>query len=427
MSVFDVKESLAFAWDAAGAVRAVRVRREPDGRLHLLATATAADGSLAANLAAVREQIQPQEGELILGGGNLAGLVCFEHDFPRMASGELPQAVGFELPRRVPLAPEELHFGWRILPAAPGIAEGNMRVRVAAIPVRDWDQLLGEIAASGWRMDVLLSPWLAIDPLLSELPEVSLPGMDEGFGFRREPDASGGRRVMVAAAPAVSDPAEVLGMLGYNVTELPSEMSREQLDRWLPVCLLAAYGLSPAASRDRAGMLPLPHELQPVRFRTQRTIFMGIAALVVILVLAYLGRLSAEARGEYRALSRERRETLLQIQEFDQRNRAMEPVDSVICELAKVENGIGEMLYCLHQLTTRIPQTMSLFQLNSRGNLIELNLRMTGDGDDKLAELEAAGCFTVSNRQTRRNPDGTANVFLRLTYRSPSRPERSAR
>lgn len=418
MAVFDFKDCVAFSWDATAAVRAVRLRRGADGRLQVQAIAKADQGSFGANLIAVREAIAPLEGEVIIAGGNLPGAVCFDHDFPAMSLADLPQAIGFELPRRIPLPAEELRYSWRAL---PGDAGGSLRIRILALSLRDWDQFLVELAASGWRIDAMVSPWMAVDPLLGAHAEVAIPGLDEGFVFGRDPDGAG-KRVMALGGPMTEfDPPAVLAELGVESSTAPAALRTSvdgDAEHWLSAVLLAAYGLSPAWSRDRAGLLSLPGDLHPVRFQLQRAAFMVIAGLTILFALALVGRLALEARREFNALAKERQETLRQVQEFEVRNRAMEPVDAVICELGQVDPGIAEMLACFQQLTVRIPETMSLIQFNSRGNIVELNLRLAGDGDEKLAELESGGRFVISHRQTRRNTDGTNNVFLRLTDQS---------
>jgi Tfp pilus assembly protein PilN len=415
MAIFESRTCVAFGWDAVGAVRAVRLRRENDGRLRVLAAVLAADGGFGENLAAARQAVQPAENELVLAGGNLAGAILFEHDFPRLGQGDLTQAIAYELPRQAPIAAEELICSWRQVPGSP---EGRMRLRILAIQLRDWNQLLADLADAGIRADAVVSPWMTVDPLLAEAEAVLLPGLDEDFALRRQAEADG-QRTMVLGGPPPPSVDETAAAIGLEVTSLPGVFRGDDGGHWLAPALIAAYGVGPCWRRDRPGLLPLPGELHPVRFQAQRTLFAIVLALAAVLALAFVVRLALDARRTHRALVRERQETLRQVQEFDVRNRAMEPVDAVIREFAEASPGVADMLFCLHHFTTRIPKSMSLTQLNSRGTSFDLNLRTTSDQDDKLAALESGGAFQTRHLQKRRNTDGSVNIFLKLTYRPP--------
>jgi Tfp pilus assembly protein PilN len=422
MAIFESRTCVAFTWDGLGTVRAVRLHREGDGRLRVLSAVAAAEGAFVENLAAVHQSIQPAEGELVLAGGNLSGAICFEHDFPRMGSADLQEAILYEMPRQAPLAAEELLCSWRSL---PGADNQRMRIRILALQRKDWDQLLGDLAAAKLRVDAVMSPWLVIDPLLGAEDAVRLPGMDEGFVLRRDPEAAGLRRMFLDAAASAPATEATAAAIGIETTSLPGAFRDADGAHWLTAALLAAYGVGPNWHRDRPGLLPLPTDLQPVRFQLHRTIFSVLMTLAALLTLVFVVRLAVEARREHRALVRERQATLRQIQEFDARNRAMEPVDTVIQGLAAVDIGVGDMLFCLHHFTTRIPKDMSLTQLNSRGNNFEMNLRTVSDKDDKLSGLEIGNWFKTRNLQKRRNTDGSVNIFLKLNYTPPWRQEKS--
>jgi len=415
MAIFESRTCVAFGWDAMGAVRAVRLRRENDGRLRVLAAERADGGGLMDNLAAARQALRPAENELVLAGGNMAGAILFEHDFPRMGVPDLEEAIAYELPRQAPIAAEELICSWRPLAGAP---EGRMRIRVLAVQLRDWNQLLADLADAGIRTDAVISPWMAIDPLLAESDAVVLPGLDEDFRLCRDPEADGRRAMVLGGMPPPPVDATAAA-LGLEVASLPGAFRGDDGAHWLAPALIAAYGVGPCWRRDRPGLLPLPGELHPVRFQAQRSLFAVVLALAAVLALAFVVRLALDARRTHRALLRERQETLRQVQEFEVRNRAMEPVDAVIREFAEAPPGVADMLFCLHHFTTRIPKSMSLTQLNSRGTSFDLNLRTTLDQDDKLAALESGGAFTTRHLQKRRNTDGSVNIFLKLTYQPP--------
>jgi Tfp pilus assembly protein PilN len=222
---------------------------------------------------------------LVVAGAADAACGLAEVEVPALKATELRGALGFELSRNCPLPPDLVVWGYRVLPAAKGT---RLPVRLFFLRQTAWEQWLE--AVGGLKLDAIMPPQAALDPILSG-SKLTLP-VAGGGRFLFVPNDKNGR----APTPATDGDDDAFGggaePLAWDCLQPGplAQLPAEQQAGFTAALLLGAYGVSATFQDDRSGGLPVPYNLQPRRNRLNRSLAVVLVFLAVILGVVGLWR-----------------------------------------------------------------------------------------------------------------------------------------
>ncbi|MBN1863792.1 MAG: hypothetical protein JW808_02705 [Victivallales bacterium] len=415
MGLLEQHECVSIYWTPDGSVHGVRAAKSKT-KLEV-AGSTVAHGvkeELFHTASGAISVLTTPSTQLIVAGGNIPGSVCFDLSVPPMNDSDIRQAIHYELPRQVPCNPSEMVFGYRIIRAG-SVGEGSkMLLRIFAILKADWNALITELSAAGIRIDAFMHPYQLVDPLLSEQEVFYMPDIDPDFMYSK--DADSGIRQMVKMEVKSLDispsPDTVCKALNFST---PETIAQKDLGRFMPAMILAAYALGPDFADKRNTRVLLPPEIVPERFRMLKMSFFILLAVFVLMLLSLGARHWWDSWSRMQSLLAEKNKVVKQIKEIREQNSRMAELDQAIVKLAESESGISSPAAYLHELSKIIPKDAWVIHVSTRGNAMDISLRASSDKRSAiLPSLNNSNLFKAKNSYTRRNSDGSENIYINL-------------
>ncbi len=322
--------------------------------------------------------------------------------FFRFASIELSpkarrEALGFELPQRLPVVPDDCHFQFF---ANDADAEGNVPVNVYAIPGVSLELPAAMLTQAGGKADEFLYPLLAIR---EGDPAMDLPRIDPDFGF-----ADGEWR----QSPKNPN-SEAWAAIFRSEFQFPAEgnfRSEEFME-----CLLAARLIvTPTFRQQEKALALLPSTLRPRRFRNQLRI---TALLVALLALNYLWMAAGGWRSnysEYSQLADERDRLKTENTQLNSRLKAQEKEQRELSRVVNLRAGEPDVLAKLAALTAILPSNVLVSSLRWSESSLDLMLQSEAENLDLPALLRRLPYWKVSQLQQRRMGDTVTMITLKL-------------
>ena len=419
MGLLEYQECLALYWTKTGSVYGVRVNIK-NQKLQVLNTAAfeIGDGSFSVAFSQAIEQLIQPTTHLIVAGGNLAGSVCFDITVPQMGLSDIKQAIQYELPRHMPCDPTEISFGYRIIKDPSRQEESSrMLIRVFAVLKKDWNELVTEFTSSEIRIDAFLSPQQVLEPLLADVDEFYIPDVDEEFSYIRNEDLHKRQMVEVEHSPdlkIIPDVSELQKKLNYDQVQGVKE---EDLEHFITPMLLAAYGLSEDFREGKNHLIALPREMVPERFRRLRISFFLFLIISILMIFGLGGRYWWDSWSKLNSIKVEHEKIDSQISRLQETSSKLDEIEKLIVELEEAEVGNNRMAKSLHLLSRIIPKDMWLAHFSTRGRSMDISVKAPSGKQSKLVTLlNKTGVFKVVNSYTRRNSDGTENIYIHLEF-----------
>lgn len=432
MSFLSIDECLACAWSASGALRLVRVKKVGDHLELLDFSSSTADGdeSIARPMSALTQKMLTSTTHLVVAGGEFDKSVCFDLLMPRMPMSDIKQALSYELPRYLPVDCSRMVIGYRLVPQDSETGESDkLHIRVFAIAGEVWNELLTDLANFGMRVDHLVSPYLALDPLLSDVKEVSFSLFDGNEMFVKAGDSSLRKMIVLPPEEHPEDEADessneevdvILDSLGYDQQRLLELFGPKDIKSYVPALLLAAFALAPEFQENKNFFPPLPRQLKPERFRKLRLLSIVLMVLMVLLTSSILSLNLWETWSHTNALRNEYKAVQDKNIVLKQEIAAMEPMENDLFDkLSTAEVGIGNMSQVVHKLCLVIPKRVWLLHFSSRDSKIDISARApAGSQSSLMTALNRSGVFKTKSSYTRRNSDGTENIYIHMLMNS---------
>ncbi len=423
MNFLEYKECIVIAWDCVRKVRCLKLKSGREGRLFVKGGVSADGGeNLTAAMLEVLRKIRPQEHQLVILTGPIPGTVCAEFMVPQLSESDILPAAQYELSRFLPCGADDIVTGFRVIPSE-GQPQGKMRVRTCSVLLKEWLELVSDIRNSGIKVDAIVHPFMAVDPLFGDLGVLYLKDVEPGFAYSLG-EADSSRRVLRAELfPELDSHAASLKTKLQEIYTYDSEAfpSGELFDEYLTPLLVGAYGLSHEFDKDRSFLLPLPKELLPERFRGLRILFLLLTVIGAGLLLGIWGRNLWENHQRLLAIEKERKLVEQRILELKKDNISNKKFDEIIGKIKEVEPELGnhEIIYCLHELNRIVPMDMWMTNFNARRDAVEATFSGGADSKEEI-DFKRSKMFAKPEINKRRNPDGSVNVYVRLHYMSPA-------
>ncbi len=362
-----------------------------------------------ARLLAVCNTLDPGESNRIILASRFEGAICIELNLPKLPPAEMQKALGFELPRHIPVPIEELAWTYRIVGEIPGETKNPTlsKVRILAVSRKSWDSTVAGIASSEIKADAATHP-LMVFSSLPDNPEFMLDDPDELLKLF----PGGGDSAK--AGDAVLN-AKFAGLEGFG------NLSVKQKAGLLVCLLIGEFIMRGTASPESLNIAPLPDTVRPQRFRA----FRYSAAVLFVFILMFgtvlIARSWWDARARYSRIIVEKQRIASKINEFKQERFRNKKIDELIRKIDETEPGNSEIIQCLQTLSQKLPSSMWITMFSTKDDDIDLTICTTKDKDAQadLSKLSGIPIFSsFSIRSTRRDSDGTLTIFVHIVYQS---------
>jgi len=428
MSLFSRKSSVGLTWTREGACFGVRLRRGAGAvRLEDVWTVVPGeDGRLPQVLAEGADRLNAAEAGAVVVGPASPEAAFVDLNMPPLPPDDLRRAVEFELPRHVPVAPEAVLWGYRVLPSS----NGNQRsVRLITMRESNWAAWVEVASRISTGTDAIIPPAAVVDPILEDRPvPVPSPAKDAVFVLVPRQHGNGREIVLVSrdSETAVSALEGVLGMDGLDVGAL-ADMPSDQRLHFVSAVLLALYGLSRSLDADRRTCPAPPYELRPRRNRSSRV----LAAVLAIYVAGAVGVLGA--RWYRHGMSRFTRlrtesERLQQLLKADN----VQPIPDELLEaiekdLHDVDINRPTLTEALLELTRIVPQDAWVTSLTWTDGKLDVQVRTAQENSGIFEKLKRSNIFTdvvpLGTISDPRTGEYTLRFQMRAAFRTPSLSE----
>jgi hypothetical protein len=409
--LFKSKNCTVIYWDKDKDIFGARVSVANDGEMEVLQIAFSDPRipDFSARLNAVCNTLNTGESNKIILAARFEGAICIELNLPKLPPEEMQKALGFELPRHIPVPLEEITWTYRIVGETAGEAKTSslVKVRIIAVSRKSWDSTVAEITSSGIKADAATHP-LMVFSSLPDNPEFILDDPDELLKLF---PLAGGK----IKAGDLNLNAQFSGMEGSG------NLSMKQKAGLLACLLIGEFILRGTASPESLNIAPLPDTLRPQRFRAVRYSAAAVFVLVLMLGTVLLARSWWDARTRYGRIIVEKQRIALKINEFKQERFRNKKIDELIKKIDETEPGNSEIIQCLQTLSQKLPSSMWLTMFSTKDDDIDLTICTTKDKDAQadLSKLSAVPIFSnFSIRSTRRDSDGTLTIFAHIVYQS---------
>ncbi|MCF6175288.1 MAG: hypothetical protein L3J71_05945 [Victivallaceae bacterium] len=373
----------------------------------------ATEESFVERLKTAYDKLNCRDSDFIAVSGALQNATWFDLDMPDLPLPDTVEALQYELPQLFPLPQDEMV--WQCRKTA---SHDNSRatIRVFALPRVEWNKLLEKLESSEITADAFMTPFMVIDPILSE-HNLYLPNIDENFYFERATADSCRHMRNINDKEA----ADILSISELRDIFITADNIQGLNEHFIPALVVAEYIFSGTRSRDDAkAALPLPPRLKPSRLKFLKiaTLFTGLAALLCLTALFTVDWL--EAYGRYETLKNEISELKHQLNSTHRANTKSEKRVKIIENLLNSIPKNPKLLDILCDLSQKLPHNMWITSYRTSGQKIYITIKSSSESNNIQNKLRSSSLFNLDNFRSRRNLDGTYYIYLQLKTREQS-------
>ena len=381
MSFLEYDECLALTWNEDGDVFALLVKLnnhkyEIVNAMHLYSE----DDSYATMIAQITKKLLQPSTHFIIVGGAFKESVCFDFSIPKMADSDIRQAIQYELPRHVPYNIDDLFFGYRVLPTLSSEDEvTKVLVRVFVITKRVWHELLTDFTSAGVKLDLIVHPFMIVDPILEDENSLYLKNIDSNFKYEKV-EAAGRQMVRVTDMDSEQDLQlkNIVEQLNYDSDSVSNKIPDEELENYIPALMEAAFALGGELRRTGNSFIELPKELILERFRFLRNSFFLLLIAAFFFVFAFVGRAWWEGWSRLASIKHATKEVNIKLDKIRSSNALLLNLeDGLLTELQEANVGNENIAHCFHKLSVILPKKTWLTNLSVRNNTIAMTIKST--------------------------------------------------
>ncbi len=361
-----------------------------------------------ARLVHVCAALKPKENHSIILASRFEEAICIELNLPKLPQAEMQKALGFEMPRHIPVSIDGMAWTYRIIgevPAETAISTLS-KVRILAVSRKSWDSTVSQITGAEIKADAVTHPLMVFNTL-PDNPEFILDDPDE----------------LLKLFPGVQDDSAKLGHSGlsakFSGLEGFGNLAAKQKSGLLVCLLIGEFILRGTASPESLNIAPLPDTVRPQRFRAFRYSAAALFILVLMLGTVLIARSWWDARSRYSRIIVEKQRIASKISEFKQERFKNKKIDELIKKIDETEPGNAEILQCLQTLSQKLPSSMWITMFSTKDEDIDVTICTTKDKDAQSDLSKLGGMPIFSNfsiRSTRRDSDGTLTIFVHIVY-----------
>lgn len=394
-------------WDRDKDICGAAVSVADGGKIAVLQTAFSDPRvpDFSARLLQVCNSLNPGESHKIILASRFEGAICVELNLPKLPQAEMLKALGFELPRHIPVPIEEITWTYRIVGELSGEAKAPAvsKVRILAVSRKSWDSTVAEITTSGIKADAATHPLMVLNSV-PDNPENILDDPDE----------------LLKYFPGTGSGDWNLNTK-FAVIESFGNLPVKQKAGLLVCLLIGEFILRGTAAPESLNIAPLPDTVRPQRFRAIRYSAAAMLILVLLLGSVLVARSWWDARARYGKIIAEKQRIASKINQFKQERLKNKKIDELIRKIDETDPGNSEILQCLQTLSQKLPSNMWITMFSTKDEDIDVTICTTKDKDAQTDLSKLSGIPIFSNfsiRSTRRDSDGTLTIFAHIVYQS---------
>ena len=422
MTGFSFNSCIGLTWSPDGECHGVRVARTRAGLTVVASWRASCEGGAppAATLVQALPALGADENTGLVTGGTERIFASVDLVLPHLSSDDLRSALHFELRKHSPVAENQLAWGYRIVSAER--ADGTMLVRLSYARDSDWQRWIAACSGLTRRVDALLPPAAAVDPVFEGRP-VLLAGSGDEPAWLLSTRPKGEREWLLDASAsdgAFGAPPEPLAAPDLDPGELRAQPVEAQ-QRFVPALLLALYGMGDAARADQRTWLPIPLELRPRRHRLSRRLAVFFLAYVLILGAVLSTRAAFSASGYLARLRSESKRLEQRLAEAEKGDDPSAFVDTLGKEIAAIDRTRPTMTAALVELTEQLKPDYWVANFTWNDAKIELEVHSETDDLSFIGDLEASPIFSeaVALRKTV-DPQNRLTIHVQMLAVAPS-------
>ncbi len=426
MSLFQSTTCASFSWDNFGNFRGVLVKRK--GNSFEILSHWQAEKTGSQSHAQLLENgyisLNPDGETTVVIGGNFSKSCFIDFKMPKIAPGDLRNALFFELAKYTPVPLDEVQWGFRVI----GKIENTEHclIRVVYFSQTDWESWISASSGISNGVDIIIPPVAVLDPAITGT-DVCLENSNgnEPFIFQSKPD---GEREIISL-PSDQDYIGIFG-LGDSPLELENldiggigNLSADIQKTFTTSIILGIYGVSSQFYTDKKQWLPTPPELRPKRNRTHKIYFMVLAVYLFFLSGIFVSSMFYERYQEYNELNAEYRRVKDKIDKVQTSDEDTRFGDDLEIELVELDKTIFSMARSLIEVTTLTGDELWSSNFNWDVNELRVELRTEAEDSDITEALQQSEILTDITMRKRQLADGTVNYTINCRIMSEDNEE----
>ncbi len=339
---------------------------------------------------------------VVLIAATIPGDTCFSCRLPNLKGAQLHSAIEFELPRNLPLMPENPQIQFVARPAAEGLLDATVQV----FPAENARALLAALDMANCRIDEILHPLLLLPALSPESP-VRLPELPGEFCWKNG-------AYQFADAPEKDENKELNGLL-LDTFDFAGENAQNLLREFVTPLTAILFASTPGFSHRRAGLGILPEHFRPRRYRR-------LGYLAALLTICLIGTFAVRGFGHlhnFRVRYLELKQRAADLEDRTAKiKRQLAAKDKEFKEIKRVldlDPGDHEILTRLATLSEKLPREAQLTNFRAADGNIDLTLTTSQSNLDAATPLRREAGYKISRLQQRRMGDTMTVITMQVS------------
>ena len=347
------------------------------------------------------QDLAPSKDSVIILTGHIDQGIYLELKLPFLKSSELDQLLKFELSHRIPLDVEDLIWTHDVIEGTHDEESGKVTVRVFAVPLQNWTQIISELQLSGVKADLFIPVFMSA----KRDGEYFFPTMNSEFSLTAS-NKFGLREFSYSLNPSDGIP-NIASLLEHN-----KFAEKVMNPRFIPAVLCGAYIMKKGFKQSTSAM-SLPKAMQPQRLRSISRFFFATVVIAAIIMFSVGFRMYMSTHNRLSALINEQEwveERVDKLTSIDIKNAL---VNTKLQQMNEEEFGETELLHILSELTQLLPNGMRLTNFSLRNRTIDLSVVGEGNSDAVIQDMRSNPRFDVLSVR-KRNLRGVTSINVQL-------------
>jgi hypothetical protein len=415
--MFHIKKCAVITWDIKNYFYGIKYRYSKNtGKIIETCSSSEINLSFAEQIRSIYKQLKCSTEEKIIIGGYFSSSLTFSLDIHSLSINDINRYLQYELPRHLPYGIDELQ--WCFKPTK--FTENNKkvkRIKIFVIKKDEWNKFLANIAESGIRIDAIIPPFMAIDPLYSDI-DICMAGIDQTFFHHKS------ERLEHAYNFSKNDESKNDFNKFYDLLKAKYQnLSKVNYNDYIPAVILAEYVLSEQCNKNNINGFELTKNLTPRRSKNLKIINLFLAIFLILLALSYFGRITIYNNDIMQKLLNKKYEIKSSVNKINRKLNIAKEKNRVINEIIKLppESSINLLKY-LDFFSKNLPDNIWISNINSYNNKINIVFKAKGSTNHLMSAFYDSTLFTiVDTRKSVMGDETTIYMTLKNSKNDPVR------
>ena len=416
--LFGTKECISITWDSNKNIYGVVLKKDADKYIATSYTVCNDDDmAFPDKLSHIYKKLYSNQDQHIIIGGYIPSAVCIDCNIPPLSGSDINQYLYYELSRQIPFAGSELKWWYRKLPTVN--ENKDITIRIFSVFEKEWDDLLCEIALSKIKMDSLMYPFMAINPICQN-HDIILPGIDKLFYINQTSDSDHSYMKNINLTLSEDQKIKITNSITENYSEKYPSIDQGTISELIPALLLAEYAFTQEFQKDSKLNINLPIEFRPKRFKSLKISAIVILVIFLVISSSYIIKKNLNIMGVLGKLNNE--QVLLQssLKKMNYKKNKNKKYNLLINEIADAIPETIEPIIYIEALQKLVPSNIWMTSFASNKNKLNITLQTKNNAGNLIDNLNKSTLFKTQNVRKRRTSDGTQYIYITLEPRNMS-------